>query len=146
MIPNAVATRHARLPILPEEWRRYAPELCEGIEADYLLIDLGPSQDHPRYTIMGLGSDLGRGLGTGRGIGAGGHSLHLADTLSEIHAPRADGGLGVDSSLFVPLYRQERQQRGHIAALYSQERHFDDMDVEYLQAVAARFVTFLSGR
>jgi hypothetical protein len=132
MIQDAAQAGHLRLPMLPDDWRRHAPDLCEGAEADYLLIDLGPSSGHPRYTVMGLAS--------------GAHTLHLPRNLSEVNAPLAEGGLGVQSSLFVPLFRRDRHHRGHIATLYRNVRRFGDADVERLQEIARRFVTFLSAR
>lgn len=130
MIMKAVEERYLRLPILSEDWRRRAPELCDGLDADFVLVDLGPVDDKPRYIIMGLRS--------------GSHSLHFFESLTMIHAPRAEGGLGVEASLFVPLYRGTKQHRGHVAALYCAQRRFADGDVERLQATADRFVTLLS--
>jgi GAF domain-containing protein len=118
--------------MLPDDWRRHAPDLCDGVEADYLLVDLGPSCDHPRYTILGLSP--------------GAFTLHLVERLSEVNAPASEGGLGVQSSLFVPLYRRDRRHHGHVAALYRGPRTFDSGDVERLQNVARRFLTFLTAR
>jgi len=129
MIVNAVEATPARLPILPGEWLRLAPDLCRGVEADYLLLDLGPAEEGRRYTVLGLRPDD--------------RAVCPLAKLADIHASPIDGGLGIASSLFVPLSRADEQHRGHIAALYLAERRFEDADVERLRSVADRFLTFL---
>lgn len=130
MIVNAVEAQYARLPILPEDWRRIAPELCRGVDPDYLLLDLGPVVGRPRYVVMELRSDSPQ--------------FHLFDGLADVHAPLAGGGLGIAASLFVPLARAHDHHQGHVAALYREERRFDDADVERLQQVAQRLLSLLS--
>lgn len=132
MIPIMGEAKYARWPLLPEDWRKYAPHLCEGVGADYLLIDLGPVEDHPRYTVIALG--------------AGAYIVHFLETIEQVLATREQGGLGVVSSLFVPLHKEHQRHHGHIAALYRESRTFGPADVAELQGTAARFLAFLSGR
>ncbi|MET0363169.1 MAG: GAF domain-containing protein [Sphingobium sp.] len=132
MMSDIVEAAPGRLPILPGDWRKHAPQLCEGVDADYLLLDLGPATSQPRYTIIGLRD--------------GAYVLHFCEALSEVEAAPEAGGLGVQSSLFVPLHREENRHLGHVAALYRDRRTFDQAEVAAMQVVARRIFSFLTDR
>lgn len=132
MMSDIVEAAPGRLPILPGDWRKHAPQLCDGMDADYLLIDLGPAHNQPRYTVVGLHD--------------GSYILHYCEALSDMEAAPDVGGLGVKSSIFVPLHREQHRHQGHVAALYRGERAFGEADIAAIQAVAARVFSFLTDR
>lgn len=126
------ATTRGRLPILPEDWRRMGPALSEGLDADFLLFDLGPDPQRGRYTIVGLRSAS--------------HMLHFIETLAILHAPAVEGGLGIGASLFVPLNGDRMRHCGHVAALRRDDRPFTPADATHLRGVARRVLSLLNDR
>lgn len=133
MIHALGETLYRRLSILPDDWRKIGPPLCEGLDADFLLIDAGPFvRDDPRYTVVGLGSSDYR--------------LHFYADLSEILAPHNEGGLGPKASLIVPLPHQRRRQAAHIGMLRLEGRPFTDENIVQLKAAARRLLSLLSAR
>jgi hypothetical protein len=130
MIPDAGETIYRRLPILPDEWRKIGPRLCEGIDADYLLIDTGPSTGEPRYMIVGLGSPD--------------YSLHFCDRLTQAHRPRSDGGLDVKSLLMIPLPHARDRQFAHIGMLRMEEKPFSPGDIVHLRTTGERLLSLLA--
>ncbi|HEX7821924.1 MAG TPA: hypothetical protein VF463_15045 [Sphingobium sp.] len=128
MTHSLIERSRGYFPIFPEEWQKIGPSLTQGLDADYLLIDPGPVVDEVRYMIVELRRQT--------------YKLHFADSLTDVHAC-ASGGLGIRSSLLVPLGKTRHRHLSHIGALFRADRIFIVRDMDMLNIVADRLLSFL---